>query len=426
VKATLATQTPQDFRQPDNGLHRAVYDVGVIDWEAGQKSDITIKTRLLITARTPGDAEAIKPRIGARRGEHILELFVTDRPGEGFSAVDLVGLYLARGGFEGTLAAEDRESDPDRFVSQHPAGQAFWQLLCQWVWNLRLRLGAMADDDPLRRTLWAPAVVPTPLSPPGSESLRPPAAAIVPATSAPGARPTQEDKTASPVVAPAAETTVPRVEAAPAAAPGVVAAACGRGHGRYGGADFQWQSDGTLRCPAGKTLRCIRLRAGSKPRPMRYAARRRDCAVCGQRAQCLGRAPRLRQGRRVTVHPLTAGTPPPAVHPVPPPVEVPAPALPALGPDPMWWLDLPGSALRGGLRRRLYGQTVQVEAAGQGLSVVEAPTWETRTTRAHRRLDWAARHARNRLPSTSLWRVHLTGVPPPLQALLAFQASPAH
>src|SRR5262249_14821412 len=38
-------------------------------------------------------------------------------------------LSQGRGAFEGTLADEDREGDPDRWCSLTPCGQEFWQIV---------------------------------------------------------------------------------------------------------------------------------------------------------------------------------------------------------------------------------------------------------------------------------------------------------
>jgi hypothetical protein len=35
------------------------------------------------------------------------------------------------------LADEDQEQDPDRWASHSASGQEAWQLISQWVWNLR-------------------------------------------------------------------------------------------------------------------------------------------------------------------------------------------------------------------------------------------------------------------------------------------------
>jgi hypothetical protein len=48
---------------------------------------------------------------------------------------------LHRGSFETVLADEDAEQDPDRWCSHTPSGQECWQIISQWMWNLRLELG---------------------------------------------------------------------------------------------------------------------------------------------------------------------------------------------------------------------------------------------------------------------------------------------
>jgi hypothetical protein len=55
----------------------------------------------------------------------------------GFTACDVVELYLHRGASAPALADEDQELDPDRWCSQSAWGQEAWQIVSQWVWNLR-------------------------------------------------------------------------------------------------------------------------------------------------------------------------------------------------------------------------------------------------------------------------------------------------
>lgn len=76
-----------------------------------------------------------------QRGALVYELFVITLPQHAFSPKDVLDLYLHRGSFETVLADEDVEQDPDRWCSHTPNGQEFWQILSQWVWNLRLELG---------------------------------------------------------------------------------------------------------------------------------------------------------------------------------------------------------------------------------------------------------------------------------------------
>src|SRR6266699_6747735 len=48
--------------------------------------------------------------------------------------------------------------DPDRWCSHAPAGQEAWQIVSQWVWNLRLELGHLLESTPLRTTEFAPPI----------------------------------------------------------------------------------------------------------------------------------------------------------------------------------------------------------------------------------------------------------------------------
>jgi hypothetical protein len=45
-------------------------------------------------------------------------------PAAGFTAADVLMLYLHRGSFETVLADEDREQDADRWSSYTPSGKA--------------------------------------------------------------------------------------------------------------------------------------------------------------------------------------------------------------------------------------------------------------------------------------------------------------
>jgi hypothetical protein len=119
----------------------------------------------------------------------------------------VVALYLHRGAFEPVLADEDQEQDPDRWCSHAPAGQEAWQIVSQWAWNLRLELGHTLEPTPLRTTEFAPAL-----------------------------------KEATAEQAPVQGYEKPAV-ALPWKAE------------RFSGQDFALQPDGTLACPAGKTLR---------------------------------------------------------------------------------------------------------------------------------------------------------------------------
>ena len=75
---------------------------------------------------------------------------------EGFTAADVVKLYLHRGSFETVLADEDREQDSDRWSSYTPSGQETWQILSQWIWNLRQELSQQWQPTSMRLTEFSP------------------------------------------------------------------------------------------------------------------------------------------------------------------------------------------------------------------------------------------------------------------------------
>jgi hypothetical protein len=93
--------------------------------------------------------------VGKVVGDWVYAHFVTTLPPEGFLATDIVDLYQGRGAFEGTLADEDQEGNPDRRCSLAACGQEVWQIVWQWVWNLRLAVSAGCTETPLRETEWA-------------------------------------------------------------------------------------------------------------------------------------------------------------------------------------------------------------------------------------------------------------------------------
>lgn len=149
--------------------------------------------------------------MGKQIGEWVYELFMTTLPVEGFLVEDALDLYHGRGAFEAVLADEDVEEDPDRWCSYTPCGQELWQIVCQWVWNLRLSLGKRLQGDQLREIEWAPPkeatlLLPTP-------------------------EPTPEEY-----------------------GPWQLAGDVGRAHRQIAGEEFVLQEDGKLRCPAGASL----------------------------------------------------------------------------------------------------------------------------------------------------------------------------
>jgi hypothetical protein len=461
---------PQLLELPDSGARRRLYDVGQIQWHAGKRSEGTVQARLLVSVRPPGPSEQDKPRIGKRIGEGIYELFVTDRSAAAFSASDLVSLYLGRGAAEGLLGAEDRELEPDRLVSTRPCGQEWWQLISQWVWNERLRLGTVAISGAARRTLWAEPraglleLVPcredtVDSSLPAPEAQPQPAAEWTePQPAAEAAEQTEPQS----VVKAAEQTERPTFACLQEPAPalfGTVVAAQGRGAGRFAAHDFQWLDPHTLLCPAGKPLRPHERRIQLRQRRVRFEARAADCRSCALALQCLGGKSSGKRGRRVSVIPSDSERAVVAAAAAAPPCETPHSDLPqgparsaaspqsnfpaprssrqaqrassaqtsTLGPLPLFWDDLPSSVLRTFLPVLLLALRFDLclPLLLEPLRPV-APPIMTRAQRAHRRLTYSLRLARNALPSTARpGSIHIHGLPLPVSHYLAHPARAA-
>src|SRR6266516_4202122 len=175
----------------------------------------------------------------------------------------------------------------------------------------------------------------------------------------------------------------------------------------FAGADFALQADGTLRCAAEHPLYPQQRRA-ERDGAVRVlsAARIGHCRSCPLRAQCQENGSTMKPRRVSAVcWPLTSTTSPPD-EPLP---DQPAPSRPVL------W----GDWERGHLRRHwvhlLRTQTVLLTFGPVQHVVAEqaqAPHVQTRAQRAHWRLSWQQRLARNArpLPSPPL-EVTLHGLP---------------
>jgi len=140
------------------------------------------------------------------------------------------------------LADEDAEQDADRWVSRTAWGQECFQILAQWLWNLRLELGQHLAPAFVHTTECAPAHVVSPVAP--SE----PAAPVI-------YGPPQWAKRSF--------------------------------TGGFPGSAFTLQPDGTLRCPAAHPLYAQERRPehdGSVR--VLYAGRIGFCRSCPRRVQC--------------------------------------------------------------------------------------------------------------------------------------------
>jgi hypothetical protein len=135
---------------PESPLVRTLYDCPNVPVGADGQA-----YRLVVATHLKGPK---KQKIGVERDGLIYELFLTKMPQDAFTASDVVAFYLHRGSFETVLSDEDREQEPDRWCSHSACGQEAWQIVSQWLWNLRLEIGHLLEPEPLRTTEFASAL----------------------------------------------------------------------------------------------------------------------------------------------------------------------------------------------------------------------------------------------------------------------------
>jgi hypothetical protein len=334
VQARLHLPPDQFQHRPESQVVRSLYDCPEVPvGPAGVPCRVVVATH-------PEDLK--KSPVGVTRSGIVYELFFTNLPQRAFTACDVVELYLHRGAFEPTLFDEDQEIDPDRWCSYSAWGQECWQLVSQWVWNLRLELGHQLHPDPVRTTEFAPAVAEV-----------------------------KEQRSTHGYGKPA------------------VAAAFKVD--RFSGQDFTLQPDGSLRCPANQKL-SVHERRKEADGSLRvvYAASIRSCRPCPLREQCQWSGAATAKPRQVSV----------LLHPV------------AIGSSPILWRDWRRRDHRWACIQLLRHQRVeiQVQLADATLTIPPAPL--SRAERAHYRLTWEERLARNAHTLTAgQVTIQLFGVP---------------
>jgi hypothetical protein len=343
VQARLHLPPDQFQQRPESQMVRSLYDCPAIP--VGPEG---VLYRVVVATHPAGKQ---KSRVGVTRAGIVYELFFTNLPQRAFTAADVVELYLHRGAFEPALADEDHEQDPDRWCSHSSWGQECWQVVSQWVWNLRLEVGHRLEPTPLRTTEFAPAL--------SAQSEQ--AAARLPS-------------------------------ATPASGYGSPTAATSWKTGRFTGADFPLQPDGTLRCPAGQPLHPQERRpeADGSLRVV-YAASIRHCRPCPLREQCQWHGSATAKPRQVSVllHPLR------------------------LGSAPLLWRDWSRRAHRRACIQFARHQHIEVSLSPPAAAVPgTADVILSRAQRAHSRLSWEARLARNARPETAgRVTIRLFGIP---------------
>lgn len=351
VQTVLAGPPGQTCTHPESQTVRALFDCPNIPL-----SPAGPVVRLIVAMSS---ATSTPPSVGEQRAETVYELFVSTLPAPAFTAKDVLDLYLHRGSFETVLADEDAEQDADRWVSHTACGQEFFQILAQWLWNLRLELGQHLAPTVVRTIEFAPAqdILPVSTNEPAPES--------------------------SPVSTPVYG---PPQWAKPSFT------------GGFPGSAFTLQPDGTLRCPADRPL-YAQERRPERDGSLRvlYAGRIGHCRTCWLREQCQ-ESSSTKKPRRVSA--VFWPIPPDSRSALSPPSLLPSPVLRPHAP--LLWKDWPRCHLRRHWLQLIRRETVIL--SWEPASVPQPPpenseTLLTREQRAHYRLSWSQRLARNARPA---------------------------
>jgi hypothetical protein len=405
VRDALAAGAIARLRHPDTGIERELFDLPAYAWSTLRSPTLT--TRMLIARRreVPGEAVAI----GKCLDGWVYELVATDRTAAQWDSARAYTLYQERGAFEATLGQEDRELPTDRWVSFADHGQEFWQILCQWVWNLRLRAAARARAAP---------TTPEPLEPEAT-AIRGESVVLPP----PARASEQGPRTG---VEPAAATAVTPPDEAGASTSTRVGAAFGTGC-------FERTDAHTVRCPAGVAMHASERVVRAIGPCVRYQAPPKACQQCALSVACRGPEPDPRHGRRITLPVWPAnGSPEVAAvrsrrgRALSAPRELP-PAPTSVSPtawEPSWIptaLTLesqPASALRRWLRDLLRGHRVELSPVPGALVAPKPPR-----PRSHRRRTWSQVWSQN-ARTQPVGLIKLAGIPGTLASILGLPIEP--
>ena len=174
--------------------------------------------------------------------------------------------------------------------------------------------------------------------------------------------------------------------------------------GRFSGHDFTLQPNGTLLCPAKHALRAHEQRRETDGSlRVVYGASIRDCRSCPLREQCQWQGSETRKPRQVSVllHPLV------------------------IGPEPIHWCDWSRRFHRRACIQLVRHQCVNIAVEpATSPSLANQPVSLSRAARAHYRLSWAERLARNaRTSSASRVTVRLFGIPEDFASSLGLVAA---
>jgi len=408
------------IRHADSGIERELFDISSYTWSSLRAPPL--RTRLVIARRCARPGEPVS--VGKLLHGWIYELIVTDRTAAEWDVAKVFSLYQERGSFEGALAQEDEEMTTDRWVCFHPQGQEFWQILCQWVWNLRLRLSAEAHDARAEGELVEP----------DAEATRGEPVVLAPAPStaesSQGQSVAPSDSPAKRIAADAAlgDDTTRMPTPSPSTRVEEVR------HVSFGTGHFTRIDANAVVCPANVTMHASERVARREGPSVRYQAPPKICARCEHSMACRGHARVTAHGHRITLPVLQEG-PTDAPLPVrsrtghalrPPPSLPTAAAGPRASfesnwrPTPLRLETLRGHELRRLLHDALRGHRIELRTVAPLVPPPPPPP----KRRAHRRCTWLMVWSRNMLRSTR-YSIRLAGIPESLaNALGLSRAAP--
>jgi hypothetical protein len=161
--------------------------------------------------------------------------------------------------------------------------------------------------------------------------------------------------------------------------------------GRFSGQDFALQPDGTVRCPADqKLIPHEQRREDDGSLRIVYGASIHSCRPCPLREQCQWQGGATKKPRQVSVllHPLTVGS------------------------APLLWRDWNRREHRRACRQLVRQQRIEVSLSPHPTQTATADVILSRAQRAHSRLSWEERLARNgRTSDAPQITIKLFGVP---------------
>jgi hypothetical protein len=431
VRGALAAGAIARTRHLDSNTERELFDLPDFVWTTNRVGSMRI--RLVITRRRAALGE--RPSVGKRIGEWVYEMFATDRGPAVWDAAQVCALYHERGAFERVLGEEDREAPTDRWVSYAADGQEFWQILCQWVWNLRVRAAIAARDEKLARermdtiaepfrgeaVILSEAQVATAESRDDGDGAKSDDAKSDDAKSDDAKSDDAKSDDAKGDGAKSDDTKGDRSGTkGPSSSPPLTG--------------FRYRDEHTVVCPAGVLMRPIERTPTARGTRIRFAAPAAQCNKCPQSQACRGTPHSERpRGRRV-VMPLWSevGTAPAPSTPRPAPgylgpSRLRAPAGTTVTswettwkPTALWLENHDAGQARRWLTNLLRGQQIQIRS---GSTPPPPPPELLRSRRAHRRSTWVERWGRNLL-TRATYSVTLAGIPEALAIRLQGRAPP--